>query len=417
MRVLILGAGVVGVTAAYELARRGHQVAIIDRGKVAGAETSFANGGQLSYSTAEPWANPGVWPKLPVWVVDPSAPLVLRPRLDADMIRWGLKFLRNCTSARAHEHGAALVRLGLYSRLKMADFVAAAGAERFDYQQKGILHIYSTEKEWRAGIAQAEFQARFGGEEQILAASECVSIEPALADGGRKIAGGVLAHQDETGDAYHFTQALLDVCVQKLGVVYHGDTHIESIGTHENNVTRVATSKGYIDADVYMMALGAYSAPFLKMLGLRVPIYPLKGYSATVPWNEHSPRSSITDVSAKVVYTKLGDRLRIAGTAEFAGFNQSINPKRLKPILKSAKKLFPQAEWNGKPEQWGCLRSSTPDGLPILGFTPYRNLLLNTGHGTLGWTQAAGCAHILADIIDGHAPQIMLHGLTLERFI
>lgn len=416
MRILVLGAGVVGISAAYELAGRGHEVTVIDRGDKGATETSFANGGQLSYSHAEPWANPGVPGKLPKWLFRSDAPLVFRPRADLDMITWGLKFLRNCTAPRAAAHCIALLRLGLYSRQKMHGFAAAVGSE-FDYLQKGILHIYSTEADWQAAIKQAEFQGKFGGDEKTVSARECLEIEPALEATSRPIVGGILAHVDESGDAFLFTNALIKRCEQERGVKFHFNTTIQSIEASEGRISHVVTGAGDMQADAYVLSAGSYSPLFLKKIGIRVPIYPMKGYSITLPFNEFSPSMSITDGSVKLVYSKLGARMRVAGTAEFAGYNDALNEKRITPIVRAAKKLFPKARWEDGIEKWACLRPSTPDGPPILGHTPYPNLFLNTGHGTLGWTQAAGSAHIVADLIDGKKPEIALSGLTLERYL
>lgn len=415
MRILILGAGVVGITAAYELAGRGHQVSVVDRGDKGATETSFANGGQLSYSHAEPWATPSVLKKLPGWLLRSDAPLVFRPRADLDMFIWGLKFLRNCTSSRAHAHCIALLRLGLYSKLKMPSFMSAVGAQS-DYSKKGILHIFSADAEWQAAIAQVEFQAKFGGDEKVISAKECLTLEPALADSLCPLVGGIHAYLDENGDPFLFTNALIERCASERGVTFHFNTSIESLEACEGHITHVKTSAGDMEADVYVLATGPYSPSFLKPLGIRVPIYPMKGYSITLPANDHSPMQSITDGSVKIVYTRLGQRMRVAGTAELAGYNTDINEKRITPIIREAKKMFPKALWDEPIERWACLRASTPDGPPILGRTPYPNLFLNTGHGTLGWTQAAGSAHIVADLIDGHMPEIMLGGLTLERY-
>jgi len=416
MRIVVLGAGVVGVTAAHVLASRGHQVAVLDRGAIGATETSFANGGQLSYSHAEPWANPHVLKVLPGWLIRSDAPLVFRPRADMDMVKWGLKFLRNCTTTRAELHCMALLRLGLYSRQKMQDFIVKFGT-RSDHSKKGILHVFDSEAKLKQAMHQVEFQAKFGGEEKLLSAQECLTLEPALAHSERKIAGGIHAYLDESADPYLFTNALIDDARENLGVDFHFNVEIESLVAREGLITHVITNQGDMQADVFIMAMGSYSPVYLKPLGINVPIYPMKGYSITLPANEHTPNVSLTDVSVKLVYSRLGDRMRVAGTAEFAGYDCSLNEKRITPIIREARKLFPHAPWEQPIERWACLRPSTPDGPPILGITPYANLMLNTGHGTLGWTQAAGSAHIIADMVDGKQPDIMMHGLTLERYL
>lgn len=412
MKVIILGSGLLGITTAYVLAKRGHSVEVIERCGNCAAETSFANGGQLSYSHAEPWANPGVLKKLPKWLVKSDSPLIFRPRADWDMITWGLKFLSECRQSRADANTLAILRLGLYSRLKMATIREETGI-KFDFLQKGILHIYSSDAEWEAAKKHAEFQAKFGCDQRVVSSQECLSLEPALAHTSRSIAGGIHAHMDESGDANLFCRELEKACKQ-IGVVFRYHVEVESIESSGDAITAITTSQGSIIGDAYVMALGSYSPIHLKPLGIRVPIYPMKGYSLTLSHNASSPSMSITDGSAKLVYSRLGSNLRIAGTAEFAGHDASLRPDRIAPIVRAAQKLFPNAAWDAPVSQWACLRPSTPGGAPILGETPYQNLYLNTGHGTLGWTQAAGSAYLVADIMEKRSPEIMTEGLALS---
>ena len=415
MKILILGSGLLGVTTAYELGKRGFDVTVLDRQAVSGAETSFANGGQLSYSHAEPWATAAVLPKLPKWMIDPSAPLVLKPRADWQMTRWGLKFLRNCTTARAQAHCINLLRLGLYSKQRM-DVIRNEANIEFDYSNKGIVHIFSTEADFDHAKRQAEFQEKFGGDEKILTRDQVLALEPALAHTSRSIIGGIHAHHDESGDAYLFCNALAKVATEKYGVKFRYGVHIQSLKKEGGNIAAVTTDQGDITADGYVMAMGSYSSVFLRQVGIDVPIYPMKGYSITLPANEFCPSVSLTDGSHKIVYSNLGGRMRVAGTAEFAGYNQDIKEHRITPIVRAAQALFPKADWSQEIGKWACLRPSTPDGPPIIGPTPYPNLFLNTGHGTLGWTQAAGSATLLADIMENKPPAILLHGLTMERY-
>ena len=415
MKVLVLGSGLLGVTTAYELSRRGHQVTVIDRQPECGAETSYANGGQLSYNHAEPWANPSVLHKLPKWLFRDDAPLVFRPRADWQMMRWGLKFLRNCTTARARVNCVNMLRLGLYSREKMADIRKNSGIE-FDWSDKGILHIFGGEKDFDHAKRQDEFQAKFGGEERVLTRDECLKLEPSLAHTSRTIVGGIHSFQDESGDAYTFCNALAKAATERHGVKFQQGVAIRNLKLENGNIVAVSTDRGDISADAYVMALGSYSPLYLRPLRIDFPVYPMKGYSITLPANDRCPQLSLTDGTYKIVYSRLGDRLRVAGTAEFAGHNTSINDKRIAPIVRAAKELFPGAGWDQEIETWACLRPSTPDGPPIMGHTPYANLFLNTGHGTLGWTQAAGSASIVADVMEGKPPGIVLHGLTMERY-
>lgn len=414
MKIIICGSGLLGVTAAYVLATRGHQVTIVERNSVASAETSFANGGQLSYSHGEPWATSAVLKKLPKWLLKEDSPLIFRPRADLDMIKWGLRFFTNCKKKSSDVNCINLLRLGLYSRQKMAEIIDLSKVQ-FDYTEKGILHIYSTQKDFDAAIVQARFQEKFGCPQDILDHAKVLQTEPQLAQTRRSIVGGIYAHLDASGDANLFCLQLIEHMVAQMGVVFQVNTTTRKLHTVDSKITGIETDAGMLQADAYVMAHGSYSPLLLRQIGIHLPIYPMKGYSVTVAADAHSPTTSITDGSHKIVYSRLGDRIRVAGTAEFAGYDQSIKESRVKPILRAAKELFPAMQWDNILHQWACLRPSTPDGPPYLGRTPYSNLYLNTGHGTLGWTQAAGSAYIIADLIENRQPEILLSGLTMER--
>ena len=416
MNIIVLGSGLLGVTSAYALASRGYQVTVVDRRPLSGAETSYANGGQLSYSHAEPWANPSVFPNLPRYVFDPNSPLVLRPRADINMIKWGMSFLRNCTPARAHEHCIHMLRLGLYSKQELAKLRADTQIE-FDFKNTGILHIFSNEKSFDYAKQHAEFQARFGCTETPLSTDEVYAMEPTLQHSARTIKGGMHAHMDESGDAHKYCNALAEHITQRFGVKFVYGVNIEKLIREGNIIKGIKTDQGDMNADGFVMAMGSYSAVALREIDIHVPIYPMKGYSITLDADDYCPTMSLTDGTFKIVYSRLGNRLRIAGTAEFAGYNDKIYERRIKTILKAAKGLLPKANWDGQIDRWACLRPSTPDGPPIIGKTPYKNLFLNTGHGTLGWTQAAGSASLLADIMDNKQPAIMTTGLGMERYI
>lgn len=415
MKILILGSGLLGVTTAYEMGKRGYDVTVIDRQKTAAAETSFANGGQLSYSHAEPWASASLLPKLPKWLIHSDSPLVFQPRADKEMIKWGLSFLHNCTSFRSNINTVSLLRLGLYSRECMGKLRSEESLQ-FDFSDKGILHIYSTQAGFEHGIRQAEFQAKFGGDEKTLTRDEVFALEPALANSSQNIIGGIHAHRDESGNAHSFCTQLADIAAKKFGVKFEYGVTVREIRKEGTQIACVVTDKGEMKADGYVMALGSYSSVYLRQVGINVPIYPMKGYSITIKSNEYCPDMSITDGTHKIVYSHLGDKLRVAGTAEFAGYDHSINEKRIAPIVRAAKALVPKADWSQEIGKWACLRPSTPDGPPIIGRTPYKNLFLNTGHGTLGWTQAAGSSMLVADIMENKPPAILLHGLTLGRY-
>jgi len=415
MHVIILGSGLLGITSAYQLAKRGYQVTVLDRKDTCGAETSFANGGQLSYSHAEPWANPTVIANLAKFIFDPKSPLVLRPRADWEMTKWGIQFLKNCREQRANANCVNILRLGLYSREKMAELREDTKVE-FDFSAKGILHIFGNDQSFDHAKHHLDFQARFGGEERVLTRDEVFALEPALQYTQRDIIGGIHAHKDESGDAYMFCNALAKHITERYGVKIMCGTTVEKI-IHENGTVKaVKTDKGEMTADGFVMAMGSYSPLLLRPMGIDVPIYPMKGYSITLEANEYCPNLSLTDGTFKIVYSRLGNRLRIAGTAEFGGYNDKVREKRIRPIIKAASGLLPKADWDQPISRWACLRPSTPDGPPIIGKTPYRNFFMNTGHGTLGWTQAAGSAVLLADIMEGKPPAIITAGLTLERY-
>ncbi len=410
MKILVLGSGVVGVTAAYELGKRGHQVTVLDRQPESGRECSFATGGQLSYNAAEPWATHHVLPKLPGWLLDPESPLVFRLRADWQMLRWGVKFLLNCTPEHARANCVTLLRLGLYSRRKM-DALRKETGIAFDYSTHGVLHIAGSEKDFDHAKRHSDFQAKFGGEHRVLGRQECLALEPALAHSPASIVGGIHAYRDECGDTHLYSTALSKIAAERYAAKFHYGLSVEGLRTENGRVTAAVTDRGDFEADAYVMALGSYSSVFLRRIGIDIPVYPMKGYSITVAANEFSPQGSITDGNRKIVYTRLGDRLRVAGTAELAGYNDALNERRIVPIVKAAKATFPKIDWDNDIQKWACLRPTTPDGPPFLGKTPYNNLFLNTGHGTLGWTQAAGSAAVVADCIEGKPPEILLHGL------
>ena len=416
MKVLVLGAGVVGTTASYFLARDGHAVTVVDRRAAPGEETSFANGGQLSASGARPWANPDVPRLLLKWLGRPDAPLVFRPRIDPTLWRWTLSFLANCLPSRADANTAKILRLAFLSRTAMATVIKETGLA-FDHRQRGILHVFRSQSGFdRAAVDAKEF-ARLGLSFDIVERERIRQIEPALAPVLPRLAGATYCPDDGFGDAHAFTVELARRAAA-MGVDFRLSTTIREIKADGKRVTGVVTDSGTLDADLYVMALGSFSPLLLKPLGLRLPIVPAKGYSATVPIPnpEAAPSLSVTDEERKVVITPLGDRLRIAGTAEFAGYDDSINQRRATAVLDDGLDLFPHIGGRSDATLWTGLRPLTPDGAPILGPTRYRNLLLNTGHGTLGWTLAAGSAQVIAALASNKDPGVDLGGLTLARF-
>jgi len=415
MKVIILGAGIIGVTTAYILGTRGYEVEVIDRQPDAASETSFANGGQLSYSHAEPWANPAVLPKIFKWMFDPDAPLVLRPRMEPAMISWGIKFLMNCSQIKSEQNAVNTLRLGIYSKRKMDQIRTITGIQ-FDHVRDGILHVFTKKSDLDYAVHQAKFQERFGCPADILDPQGCIRVEPTLEHSSTPIIGGIHQTLDESGDIMQFTRALTKICEKEFKTKFSYNTNINAINTDGVRITSVSSDHGIHKADSYIMSMGSYSTIYLNKIGIRVPIYPMKGYSVTIPANFYTPKMSITDTEHKIVFSRLGERLRVAGTAEFAGYNSDVKESRILPIVRASKHLFPKCDFENIELKWACLRPSTPDGPPIIGKTKYPNLFLNTGHGTLGWTQAAGSAFLVADIMENKNTEISLTGLTVDRY-
>lgn len=415
MRVLVLGAGLIGTTLAYELMQRGHEVVVIDRQLGAARECSFANGGQLSYSHAEPWATPRLLPKIIQWFGKKDAPLVFRLHADPAMWRWALQFLARCTTARNLEGTRTMLRLSLYSRECFRKIVAGIPLD-FAFRPSGTLHVYQDKKVLAQAIRHAEFQQELGCGFTRFSPEETVQKEPALMPVLPTLAGGLFFPLDDIGDAYTFTTGLAAQC---KGVEFRWNTSVTRIETDGEKVTGVTTDKGTFTADAYVMALGADSPLLLNPIGVRIPIYPLKGYSATLQARAQpfTLQTSILHEQKKVVVTPLGSQLRIAGTAEFTGYDTQPTSYRVDAIIKAAQDLFPGLEGIQQATSWACLRPAIPDGAPVLGHSPFKNLFLNTGHGSLGWTLCAGSAVVVADIMEGKTPAIALEGLTGERFL
>ncbi len=417
MKVLVLGAGVLGTTAAWYLAESGHQVEVVERREGAGLETSFANGGQISACHAEPWANPLVLPTMLRWLGRDDAPLLFRwNRWDPALWAWGLRFLANCPPGRAAVNTERTLRIALYSRTCLQELRAATGIE-YDQRTAGILHVYRDPRAFAHARRAAALMRDHGLERLDQNAAECVAIEPALAAVADQLAGGVHTPGDESGDAHLFTRRLAELAAAR-GVVFRTGTAIRAIERDGDRVGGIVTDSGRLVADAYVLALGSYSPLLARRLGLRLPIVPAKGYSVTAPVADPAgaPTVSITDDEHKIVCSRLGQRLRVAGTAEMTGWDTSLDPRRWRLVLDQARALFPAgADWDHA-EPWTGLRPVTPDSVPLLGATPLANLWLDTGHGTLGWTMACGSGRLVADLVSGRSPEIDTTGLGLERF-
>lgn len=404
MQITILGAGVLGVTTAYMLEQRGYSVTVIDRRPTSAMETSFANGGQLSYSHAEPWANPSVLPKIAKWAFQENSPLVLSWKsFNPEMIAWGMRFLGECLPMNVRKNTLDTLKLALYSRQVMAEIRTQTSIE-FDFLQNGILHFFTDEKLFAGAVAQAKFQAKYGCEYTILSPRECLEKEPSLARLEKELIGGIFHAQDESGDIHRFTQGL---AAQLRNTKFIYNTEVQSLVKENDKIIAVQTNDGVMSADAFVVALGSYSPKILNPLGIKTHIYPMKGYSVSVPINgKRAPHVSVTDQGSKIVYSRLGNILRAAGTAEFAGHDDSITEKRIAHMKAEMQRVFGDCGDFDQATDWACLRPQTPAGTPTLGKTPYKNLFLNTGHGTLGWTLAAGSAKVVADIIDGKTPAV-----------
>ncbi|BEH15466.1 MULTISPECIES: D-amino acid dehydrogenase [Marinobacter] len=410
MHVLVLGAGVVGVTSAWYLHQQGHQVTVVDRQSQSGLETSYANGGQISVSHAEPWANPSAPVKVLKWLFQPDAPLLFRPRLDPYQWRWALSFLTQCTSAKAAHNIRQMVNLGTYSRDCLQALRRDVGIE-YDHLEKGILHFYTNPAEFDAAMEPARIMRELGCDRQVIDAEQAVQIEPALQPVRHRIAGATYTADDESGDARAFTQALAKRC-EEAGVTFVYGTEVldfDRAGDRILGVQVVNEGKHQIlRADSYVLSLGSFSAILARKLGLFLNIYPAKGYSITVPVKNPDAafNVSLTDDEYKLVYSRLGDRIRVAGTAELNGYTRDLNYTRCRAIVRRSAELMPEAAYWDKSEFWTGLRPATPSNVPYIGKSHFANLYLNTGHGTLGWTHSCGSAAALADIVAGRKPEV-----------
>ncbi len=411
MKVFVLGAGVIGTTAAWYLARAGHEVTVIDRQPGAALETSFANGGQISVSHAEPWANPGAPRKMLKWLFKEDAPLLFRLRADVRQWAWGMRFLLECRASRTRDNLMQIVRLGLYSRESLKALRAETGIE-YDHLERGILHFYTSQQAYDDAIEPARLMREIGCDRQLRSAGECIGIEPALASARDRLAGGTYTAADESGDAHLFTERLAERAAAH-GVVFLYGHRITALDHTGDIVTRLQVTdpderSRYLQADAYVIALGSYSARMVRPLGVSIPVYPVKGYSVTMPITDgtRAPSVSLTDDEYKLVMSRLGDRMRIAGTAELNGYDTALNPTRCQAILRRFETLFPGAADSTRARFWTGLRPATPGNVPLIGRTRYANLYLNTGHGTLGWTHACGSGRALADIVSGRKPEV-----------
>ena len=415
MHVIVLGSGLLGVSTAYYLSQLGHQVSVVDRQATPAAETSFANGGQISVSHAEPWANPSAPFKVLKWLGQEDAPLLFRLRADLGQWMWGLQFLRECTPQRTRHNIQQIVRLGTYSRDTLQQLRRDIGLN-YDQRTQGILHFYTSQKEFEAAEAPAAQMRELGCDRQVISADEAVRIEPALRHIRSQLAGATYTSEDESGDANRFARELVRHC-EADGVQFlmsHTVTALREVGGRLDHVEATDAEGRFqtLRADAYVLAMGSLSPLYARPLGIRLPIYPAKGYSVTMPVKDASMahQVSLTDDEFKLVFSRLtgpgGDRLRIAGTAELNGYDRDLNRVRCEAIVRRVEELFPGAGHTDQASFWTGLRPATPSNVPIIGQSKIPNLYMNTGHGTLGWTHACGSGKSIARIISGLQPEV-----------
>ncbi len=418
---IILGAGVIGITSAWYLAKAGHQVTVLDRQPGPAQETSFANAGMVSPGYSAPWAAPGVPLKAIKWLLSKHAPLAIRPTADLNQYRWMWQMLRNCTADRYATNKQRMMRLADHSRQCLIELRSETGID-YEQRQHGTLQLFRTQKQLDAAAKDIDVLQQLGVPFELLDKAGCVRAEPGLASSQSKFVGGLRLPLDETGDCQLFTAELETRC-RALGVRFQYGCDINSLSSDGQRITGVdiATREGdrhTLHADNFVLALGSYSPELLRPLGIDLPVYPVKGYSLTVPVRDSSraPTSTIMDETYKVAITRFADRIRVGGTAELAGFDLRLRQKPLATLRMVVNDLFPGGGDNTDTRYWAGLRPMTPDGTPVVGATALDNLFLNTGHGTLGWTMSCGSAQVLADIIDSRRPAIDTQGLDISRY-
>ena len=422
MRIAVLGAGIVGLTTAYFLARNAHEVAVIDEGQEVAGETSRANGGVVGATQVEPWAQPGLPWRLLTWLGQKDAPILLHVGEVARHYHWGLRFLQRCTKAAYLDALAVNTRLTLYSLeifAQVRDELKMTG-EEYDLNRRGALKLYFTEESFREALSLASTLVRLGCTVKPVAPEEAAELEPALAPRVHEIRGALLFPQEEIGDCRKFALWLEDAC-RRLGVSFALGTKVHRLAVRDASVAAVETSAGVIGADGFVVALASRTAALLRPLGLRVPIVPVKGVTVTVPaapWAD-AIRSGVMDHNRLYGLMRIGDRLRVSGSAEFAGFDVKPTEARCRVLIRNVLEVFPGFSAclaAGRTAMWAGVRPTTPDGSPILGRTPIGNLFINAGHGPQGWSTSCGSARVVADLVSGRVPAISMTGLGLERF-
>ena len=416
MRVLVMGSGVIGTTSAYYLARAGFDVVVVDRQPAVAMETSFANAGQVSPGYASPWAAPGVPLKAMKWLMQRHAPLAIKLTGDWQQYLWMAQMLRNCTAARYAVNKERMVRLSEYSRDCLDELRTETGID-YEGRQCGTTQLFRTQAQLDNAAKDIAVLKASGVPYELLDRAGIARVEPALARVADKLSGALRLPNDQTGDCQMFTTKLADMA-RALGVEFRFNQDIQRLEYAGDRLDGVWIGGHLEKADRYVLALGSYSPQMLKPLGIHAPVYPLKGYSLTVPISDPAmaPVSTVLDETYKVAITRFDQRIRVGGMAEIAGHDLSLNPRRRETLEMVVGDLFPLGGDPRSAELWTGLRPATPDGTPIIGATAYRNLYLNTGHGTLGWTMACGSGRLLADLLAKKRTQISTDGLNISRY-
>jgi D-amino-acid dehydrogenase len=416
MHAVILGAGLAGVANAYYLAKDGFEVTVVDRQPEAARETSFANAGMIAPGHSFTWNSPSAPLTLVKSLFGAKTALRLKLSTDPRFYAWSLRFLRNCTPGRAREKTLVKLALNLYSQ-RLTKEVAAETGVAYDALANGILYLYRTPAALEAGVAHMQMMREQGLRIDVLDAEATARIEPALAPAKHRVAGAIHCPDDESGDACKFTQGLAEHC-RRMGVEFRYNTAVREIAVDGDRVSGVVTDRGMVKGDAYVLSLGSYSPLVAGRLGVKLPVYPVKGYSLTLPIDGHNGPPSVPTVDEEnlVAITRLGDRMRMTAIAEFSGYANDHKPSDFDGIIAAAKDLYPEACDFAKPEYWSCLRPMTPDGPPILGRGRQKNMFFNTGHGHMGWTMACGTGRLTADIMQGKKPAIDVTGMLVDRF-
>jgi D-amino-acid dehydrogenase len=400
MRIIVLGAGIVGIMTSYYLKKMGYEVIVIDGAKESATEASFANGGQLSYAHSEPWAHPDILSKIPKWLLQKESPLLYPFSFDIARIKWSLHFLSNCTLKKNRSASQKIMQLALHSKKCLHEILEEHNIQ-FSHRKNGCLHVFTKHEGMKSAIVSAKYKEQLGCDYQISSVAECLELNPSL---NNNIIGGIFYPDDESGNINHFCKEMERIC-KNMGVEFIYNSHVSEIKHDGDKITGLVADGQIHTADNYIVALGSHSPKLLNKIGIKTNIYPVKGYSISIDVSDFNqsllPTTAITYAEKKVVASRLGNILRIAGTAEFSGYNNHIRPERIVMLKNIAAEIFPEImrQPNLNITEWSCLRSATPNNLPVIGASKYQNLYLNTGHGTLGWTLGCGTANIVSYIV------------------